>query len=278
MRSFNLFCWVALLTLPVSAQAVDGLHTSTTSVVSSSATWGSTWRSVQNTAFKEGEYLRFAVSWGVITAGYSTLEVREAKNLDGRPAYHIVSQAKSVGMVDTFFNVNDLNEAWLDKESLTTVRYEKHIREGKYRVDETGVFDQVLRRYAVQTYRIDKATTTYKEGDLPTHVLDVLGSLYYIRTQQLAVGATYTIDVFSSAKVWPLSVKVKKRETIKVKAGKFDCFRIEPVLREPGIFISKGKKLEVWLTADERRMPVRMRSEVVIGHVSADLVSHEFRP
>ena len=74
--------------------------------------------------------------------------------------------------------------------------------------------------------------------------------------------------------MYPLVVNVLKRETIKVPAGKFDCRVVEPFLRGPGIFISKGKKLEVWLTDDADRIPVRMRSEVAIGHVSAELLHY----
>src|SRR5205823_12646414 len=94
----------------------------------------------------------------------------------------------------------------------------------------------------------------------------------------LEVGKSFTIDVHSGTKTWPLLVKVKKLEKVKVKAGRFLCYRVEPVLREQGIFISKGKKLEVWLTADEQHMPVLMRSEIFIGHVSAELVKHRWVP
>jgi anti-sigma-K factor RskA len=94
----------------------------------------------------------------------------------------------------------------------------------------------------------------------------------------LEVGQTYTVDVLSGEKVWPLVVKIEKRESVHVPAGRFDCFRVEPLLREPGIFVSKGKKLEVWLTADERHLPVRMRSEVLIGHVSAELMHDPAAP
>src|ERR1019366_7249426 len=116
-----------------------------------------------------------------------------------------------------------------------------------------------------------------KRGPIPQNVLDVLSSLYYVRSLPLEVGKSFTIDVHSGEKTWPLIVNVKKREKVKVKAGKFMCYRVEPVLREPGIFISKGKKLEVWLTADDRHMPVLMRSEVFIGHVSAELVKETHR-
>jgi hypothetical protein len=80
------------------------------------------------------------------------------------------------------------------------------------------------------------------------------------------------MDVLSGDKVYPLEVKVKKRERIKVPAGKFDTILVEPLLRAPGIFVAKGKKLEVWLTDDPRRLPVRLRTEVFIGHVSAELL------
>jgi hypothetical protein len=62
-----------------------------------------------------------------------------------------------------------------------------------------------------------------------------------------------------------------KRETIKTKAGKFKCVVVEPFMREEGIFIQKGRKLQIWMTDDERKIPVQMRVEVFFGHVSARL-------
>ena len=245
--------------------------TSTAAVASSTFSW----RSVINNAFEPGEKYNFVVSWGVITGGRSSLAIQGIETIDGRPAYHIVSEAASGGILDTFYHVDDRNEAWLDVQSLLTVRYEKHIHEGKYRIEETGQLDQERHLYAVHAYRIDKNTYEYKQGNLSPDILDVLGSFYYVRTLPMAVGQSYTIDVFSGEKVWPLVVKIKKREKVKVPAGKFDCFLVQPLLREPGIFVTKGKKLEVWMTADARHMPVRMRSEVLVGHISAELVSYK---
>ena len=253
-----------------AAPVQPAVHVSTAIVTSSTATW----RVVLNTAFGTEEDLRYVISWGVVTGGYSTLNIRGLENINGRMAYHIVSDADSTGLVDTFYHVHDRNEAWLDQESLTTVRYEKHIREGKYRVEAKVTMDQVNHTYEDNSYRVDKDRYEVKSGTLPVNALDVLGSLYYVRTLPLALGESYSIDVYSNGKVFPLIVNVKKRQKIRVPAGKFDCFMVEPLLREPGIFVSKGKKLYVWLTADDRRIPVRMRSEVVIGHVAADLVNY----
>jgi hypothetical protein len=228
--------------------------------------------------FREGEDLVFAIRWGVITGGYATLGVPSIDLVSGRTAYHILSEARSTGMVDTFYKVRDRNEAWLDTAWPRTLRYSKKISEGKYRVDEVVDLDQDKGKFHLTEVRHDKNTREEKQGVIPPNVLDVLSSLYYVRTLPLEVGKSFTIDVHSGEKTWPLLVKVHKREKVRVKAGKFDCFRVEPVLREAGIFISKGKKLEVWLTADSRHMPVLMRSEIFIGHVSAELVKHKSPP
>jgi len=274
--------WMELI-FPMRCAAAD-VAASTSTLVVSVSTFNVTassvpvpttvWRSVTNTAFESGEDFFFVISWGVITGGYSSLSVHGIETVQGRPAYHLVEDANSAGVVDTFYHVHDRNDAWLDTQALVTVRYEKRVREGKYRVEETGLLDQLQHRYAVHSNRIDKNTYEDKQGYLTPDVLDALGSLYYVRTLPMVVGQSYTMDVFSGEKVYPLVVKIKKREIVKVPAGKFDCFVVEPLLREPGIFVSKGKKLEVWLTADDRHMPVRMRTELLIGHVSAALVSY----
>jgi hypothetical protein len=252
----------------LQAAALETTVSSMTVVFSSSS-------NVQNQAFEPGESYSFVVSWGIVSGGYSSLRIPNIENIEGRPTYHIISEAHSGGVLNTFYHVEDLNEAWLDCQSLLTLRYEKHIHEGKYRIEETGTLDQIHHHYAIHAYRLDKNTYEHKEGELVPNSMDVLGSLYYVRTLPLAVGQSYSIDVFSGGKTWPLTIQIKKREMVKVPAGKFDCFLVEPFLREPGIFVTKGKKLEVWMTADEHHMPVRMRSVVLIGHVSAELVTYQ---
>jgi hypothetical protein len=226
------------------------------------------------TAFQQGEDLKFVIKWGVVKGGYSTLKVQNTETIEGQPTYHVVAEAHSTGMVDTFYKVNDRNETWVQPQTRSSVKYSRKIQEGKYRLDEQVVLDQKEKKYHLSAYRHDKNKHINYDGDIPANVLDVLGSFYYVRTLPLEVGKTFTLDVHSGTQVYPLQVKVKKRQMVSVKAGKFDCFLVEPELRSPGIFIAKGKKLEVFLTADERRMPVLMRSEIFIGHVRAELVSH----
>ena len=65
------------------------------------------------------------------------------------------------------------------------------------------------------------------------------------------------------------------RERIRVPAGTFDCIVIEPMLKAGGIFKNKGR-LVIWITDDDRRIPVLMRSKLLIGSIS--VVLQEAKP
>lgn len=214
--------------------------------------------------FGAGEKLVFSVQYGLITAGEATLEVRNIANIGGRPCYRIVSDARTNDFFSKFYQVRDRYESCMDTTELYTLRYEKHVREGKFKRDETVDFDQVAHRAQYK----DKAVP------IPPRTQDVLSALYYVRTLPLEVGHSISIANHTDRKNYPLLVKVHGRERVKVDAGEFDCLVVEPILRGPGVFTQKGR-LTVWLTDDERRMPVLMKSKVVIGHVAAVLKSYK---
>lgn len=219
-----------------------------------------------------GETLEYELYWGFISVGTADMAVRNTVMVAGRPAYHIVSTARSSSFIDKFYKVRDLNESWLDAISLLSLGYSKKLREGSFFRDEWVKFDHNNLTFSAQEVNRNNNAETFR-GKLPGPVQDMLSSLYFIRTKPLEVGKDLIFDV-NTKKNWPLVVKVLKRETVKTPAGKFDCFLVEPGLREEGIFVAKGKSMQVWLTADGRYVPVMMKAEVFIGHVSARLVSN----
>ncbi len=230
--------------------------------------------------WKPGEKLTFNITVGFIAAGESSLSVGEVRDIEistngvtkKYQAYPFAAAAQSNSFVDVFFKVRDQNDSLLDVGGLFTHRFEQHNNEGKYHLNQTVEYDWINKRFK-QTDNVEGRAPKIEEGDLPIPVVDTLSSLYLVRTHELKVGGEISIDVHSG-RIYPLVVKVLKRETVKVPAGKFDCFLIEPFLKEKGIFIQKGKKLQVWLTADEKKMPVKMQAEIFIGHVKAELADY----
>jgi len=210
--------------------------------------------------FGEGEYLLFGIQYGLIYAGDATLEIRNIATLDSITAYHIISNARTSKTFDLIFKVRDRHESFMDYDNLFSLRFSKHLREGKFRRDEEVIFDQ----------QGHLALYPDKEVPIPPNTQDFLSALYYIRTLRLGVGQAVQLANHTGGRNYPIYVKVLRREHVAVPAGEFDCLVVEPVLQTSSIFEQKGK-LTIWLTDDTVKMPVLLRSKVVVGAFEAVL-------
>jgi hypothetical protein len=212
--------------------------------------------------FEVGEKLTFDIRYEFVKAGEATLAVEEITPCgDQSTCYRMVSEARSTMPFSLIFEVSDKVESFVNVDSLYTLRYVKTLKEGNYEAYESVDFDQV------------RHTATYPGGEvieIPPRVQDVLSSLYYIRTMDLQVGRSVYIDNHADEKNYPLEVKVLRIEKIKVPAGTYECYVLEPILLASGIFQHKGR-LTVWLSTDSRRIPVMMKSKILIGAINAVL-------
>jgi hypothetical protein len=217
-------------------------------------------RKIENNAFDVGENLIFEIAYGFVVAGTARMSIPDTQRVNGRLCYHIVTKARSSKFFSVFFKVRDRVESFIDVEGIFPWKFEKHLREGSYRADRYTVFDQINQR------------VFYKKDTLeaPRYVQDVLSSFYYTRTVDLEVGESVSIENHSGRKIYPLKILVHRKERIKVPAGTFNCIVVEPVLKGEGLFKHKGK-LKIWLTDDERKMPVLMRSKALIGSIDVRL-------
>lgn len=222
----------------------------------------SEFRRIKNRAFGVGEHLVFEVSLGMLKAGTATMSIPDTQWVNGHPCYHIVTTAESNEFLSKLFKVRDRVESFIDMEGIFTWKFEKHIREGKYRADKYAEYDQ--KNHVVMT---KKDTIS-----IPPYTQDILSSFYYARTVPLKVGKSFVIDNFADGKVYSLKVLVHGKDRIKVPAGKFDCIVVEPILKGEGLFNQKGQ-MAVWLTDDERRIPVQMKSKVLVGTINVRLKS-----
>jgi len=179
----------------------------------------------------------------------------------GKKAYNVYSEAKSAPFFDVFFKVRDRNISLIDVENFHSLVFEQHISEGKYKRDRRTDYDQ------------EKHLATNNKGEsfeIPENVLDVFASLYWVRLQEIKPGDELTINVNSGKKNYRMNVKVHNREKLEINGKKYKTVAVEPDLQDAGIFMSKGKIL-IWLTDDEYHIPVKMRSEISVGSIVAEL-------
>ena len=213
--------------------------------------------------FRPGESLRFTVQYGPIHAGSAWLEVKGSRDSTGHAVDTLVARAESNAFFSLTFKVrNRIVSVW-DPGQRVSERYSEDRHEGGFRAKSDITFDQ------------ERGEARYSDGrvfPIPPRVQDALSSFYYTRFQALPIGGSVVFDYHASRKSAPLQVKVVGREKIETPAGTFDCVIVEPVLKAGGIFKHSGRLL-IWLTADDRRVPVLMKSKVTVGSISVVLQS-----
>lgn len=214
--------------------------------------------------FGEGEKLVYSVQYGIVSAGEASLEIRNISMVDSIACYNIVSNARTNDVFSVFFKVRDRFVSLMDTTDLVSVHYEKNIREGKFSRQEAVEFDQKTHRAIYK----DKVVT------IAPRTQDVLSSMFYVRTLPLGVGQNIFLANHTDGKNYPLLIKVLRKERVTVEAGTFDCLVVEPFLQGPAIFQQKGR-ITVWLTDDRYKIPVLVKSKVVIGAVSGVLKSFQ---
>ena len=215
------------------------------------------------------EELTYQLTWLGIVAGMAKLSVSEKIIKWNKVVYHIVSRADSSEFLSLIYKVEDRVNSYIDAAGLYPLYYSIDQREGHYRANRTIIFDQKNTR-ASFIKNIDPPV----ESLVPPAVQDPLSSFFYVRRQSLEPGNSIYVDTFSGRKTYKVEVQIIKRERIKTIFGKTDTVLIKPILNFPGIFRHKGN-ISIWLTDDERKLPVRMKTEIVFGSVSATLVSYK---
>lgn len=224
--------------------------------------------------FGPGEQVRFRITYAHLLAGRATLRVEEGGG-EGRPRLRFVTTARSQGFFAWLlrFRVEDRTMADWDPASGCSLGIEKHLREGRAQRDQRVVIDPDTGIATVEDPKIAQKVFT-----LEPCVLDVLSAFFVTRLRGVAEGETLTLPVFDNGKPYRLGTRFVGRDRLDLPpplGKKVATVVLEPQLLEgTGLFVKKGR-LRIWLTDDARRIPVRLRSKVAIGSVSADLESYE---
>lgn len=220
-----------------------------------------------NEAFGFGERLDYKVRYGFIVAGEGYLHILPKQIYrNGRLCYDIRFQVNSLKSLEWIYRVRDWYSTVLDVEGIFPWEFEQHIREGNYKRDFKAVFDQ-------------EKNFAYAEGKkypVPPYVHDIVSAFFYVRTLPLGKMPKDTVFYlynFFKDSTYKLGVKILGKQIVEVEAGKFRCVVVEPLVVEGGLFKSEGS-IYVWLTDDDRKIPVKVATKILIGYVSADLVSY----
>ncbi|WP_103069273.1 DUF3108 domain-containing protein [Aquimarina sediminis] len=220
-------------------------------------------------AFDSGEWFRFRIHYGLFTASYATLEVKEEK-LNGMPVHHIVGIGKSSGILSVFFKVEDYYETYIDKNKVKPYRFIRKINEGGHTKDIEINFNHKNSKALV----FNKKYNTKKTFSIKSDVQDMMSSFYYLRnsinTSSLKKGDEQFVNMFFDNENYRFKLKFLGREVIKTKVGKVACLKFRPYVQADRIF-KEEESMTVWVSDDDNRMPVRIKADILVGSIKADL-------
>jgi hypothetical protein len=207
------------------------------------------------------EKLVYDIYWMGIYAGKAVLE---AENKNG--IFRITSRVQSAPVVSAFYKVEDFAESIITNGLPFKLRIK--LQEGTHTSDKETVFDTGNRKVTFINYLKGKK----QEYDIPNgSVWDILSGFYYLRTKKLDAGKTAYVDIFDSNKFFRAEVNILKKETLKISGiGETSTLVIKPELKSEGLFKKTGD-IFIWLTDDDRKIPVRVETRIPVGNVVAEL-------
>jgi hypothetical protein len=206
--------------------------------------------------FADGETLDYTLTWLKVTGGTARMTISPT----GEANFRITSIARSSASFSRFFKVRDEIETTVARDDFSTVRYVKRLDEdGDKHEEVTTVEDGVATR----------TRKKIKKTHVPRPVFDPISVIYQLRTRDLAPGKVHDFELIADGKLYTVHARVMRREKVQTPAGTFDCVRVEPEMISAGV--AREERLFIWYTDDDRRLPVRIRTEIKVGAITATL-------
>lgn len=225
--------------------------------------------SPKDDAYDVGEWFKFRIHYGFVNAGYATLEVKDA-SVNNKKTYHVIGKGYTTGMSRFFFKVNDLYESYIDKDSGNPYQFVRKINEGGYTKNQEGFFNQGANKILVKDYKHGSEKTFV----IPKNTQDILSAFYYLRNypsiDKINPGDTIAIDMFFDDETTKFKLKFIGREDITTKFGTVSCMVFKPYVQAGRVF-KEQESLTVWISDDDNRLPVRIKADLAVGSIKADL-------
>ncbi len=215
--------------------------------------------------FPVGETLVYDGRFGFIQVGQAAMQVVSVDTIRAVPTLHI---AFIIQGGTFFYRLNDRMDSWIGLNDFASRRFRQDFDEGG------------RQRYAA--YEIFPDSGFYRQAGVDTAMatspnpLDDAAFFYFARTVPLEVGKRYEFDRYFRPDRNPVVLEVLARDTIDVPAGRFPTVVIKPTIKGKGI-LADASEPRMWLSDDDRRVMVQLKTRFPFGTITFRLKSIEHR-
>jgi hypothetical protein len=219
--------------------------------------------------FRSGETLIYHASWVGIPAAEARIVLQQ--NGPGGNLWTGKLWLRSSTAVDVLYRMRDYVNEDFDRGDLRP--RDMHIlQHDKHRRDEWTVrFDD--RQHLVTSAKRNAQGRTWVREFSGGEPWGPFSGAMLALSLPLTIGETYTFDVFSGGNRYVLAFNVERRESITTSLGTLPALRIIPsiVWLSEGKFLNQVSNMVIWVTDDERHLPLRVEAAAFIGSIRIDL-------
>jgi hypothetical protein len=220
-------------------------------------------------AYGGGEWFKFRVHYGIVTAGYATLQVTE-ESLGGKQVFHVDGKGETTGVSRWFFPVEDYYESFIDRENDRPYRFIRNIDEGGHTKDIQIDFDHEKGLALVH----NKKHKTKEFVPFPADAQDMVSAFYYLRNhldvKNIDEGDTVEMNMFFDKENYRFKLKFLRREVIKTRFGNVRSLVFRPYVQADRVF-KERESLTVWVSDDDNKIPLMIKADLVVGSLKASL-------
>jgi hypothetical protein len=228
----------------------------------------------ENNALIAGENLKYRIHLGFINAAEATIKSSaNTSNWGDKKVRKVEIEGKTTGVLELFSPLRDYWSANIDTETLLPIKTEMRKREGRYRKEETVLY-QMDKGFARITSPQNKPVTSTMAG--PKDLLDLISAYYFLRSKPVSdkkPGSRWSAQVLVDSKIYELVLVVKAKETIETEAGKKASIKTNILLPKNNLF-KEEDAIRLWISDDDYQVPLKVQVNLKIGFLTIDLVDY----
>jgi hypothetical protein len=223
--------------------------------------------------FEGGEKAVYRASWNGMISVASAEIVTTQKLVDGKTAYQVRVDARTSKVLDLVWKMRDTVSSTFDGKALRPSHFRFHQRENSRVINTEARYNDATQRWAVNRQQVGKRAKFYEFDSHNT--LDPLTAVYFARSLDFKPGDRLYFKIFGGRYRYLLELHIERKEPLTLESGKtVEAFRIIPRLQNitKRGYAQRLNEAVIWLSADERRIPVKLASKIVFGSVYLELI------
>jgi hypothetical protein len=217
--------------------------------------------------FAPGEKLHYSVYLGEFSVGEVIFEVKPMAEINNIAACHFVMTSETSPVLDTLFMLAGRVDSYADTKMTHALLYKEHSGSAAQQ-DVTVTFD-----WKKSEAQYCLGTKKFRPTALLPGAFDPLSVVYALRLLDLQGKKEASKPVSDGLHCAVARAKVLGKQKVRVESGMYDTFVVQPLLAQfSDIFKSiSTATVKLWISADARRLPVKIACEFPVGSLTAEL-------